>query len=204
MVRVQLPPPLRYINPQIHTLKKNTQLRRIFDPTRYGATAIGFRNFGAVSRFDHHRFVNDVDPDRSVIYAGFTLSCCIAEYFGDGTIINSQNVKLALIYLAEEVKLLDLRGEAAMKAGTVAAISGIIDRNITQKWSKYFYEHPELYGNVDGLIFSGAHNGEDAIALYERCQSKIDKSDVEEIELANPSLRRTLIRIASRQGLIIE
>jgi hypothetical protein len=205
MVDVKPPPPLRNINPQTIKLAVNTTLRRIYDPTRYNATATGFRSYGPVSRFDHHSSEKpSEDPQRRIIYAGFTLSCCIAEYFGDGEIINVENIKLAIIYLDKELKLLDLRGAAAMAAGTVSAISGITQREITQAWGRYFYEHIELYGEIDGLIFSGAHNGEDTIALYERAESIIHLSKLKAMDMASDTLRKTVIHVADEQGLDVE
>jgi hypothetical protein len=221
MVDVKLPPPLRNVNPQTTILPANTKLRRIYDPTRYDAIcpkglaarreavsfriAIGFRSYGPVSRFDHHSSgkASD-DSQRRIIYAGFTLSCCIAEYFGDGEIVNVENIRLAIIYLSKELKLLDLRGKAAMAAGTVTAISAITQTKITQAWGRYFYEHIELYDRVDGLIFSGAHNGEDAIALYERAEAIISSSKVKEIDLKNETLRSTILKIADEHGLEVE
>lgn len=205
MVEVKPPPPLRNVNPQIITLSANTKLRRIFDPTRYNATATGFRSYGPVSRFDHHALQEPgLDPQRSIIYAGFTISCCLVEYFGDGEIINLENVKLAIIYLGKELELLDLRGEGAMAAGTVAAVSGITQREISQAWGKYFYERIELYGLLDGLIFSGAHNGEDVVALYERAAKVISSSFVKEIDLRSETLRSTVLRIADKHGFELE
>lgn len=201
MVVVKLPPPQRNVNPVRYILPTNFAIRRIYDPTRYNATSTGFRSFGPVSRFDHHHCE---DSQRGIIYAGFTLSCCIAEYFGDGEIINTKNIKLAIIYPNKELKLLDLRGQAAMAAGTLTAISSITQREITQAWGRYFYEHPQLYGKVDGLIFSGAHNGEDAIALYERAASVIQTSKVKTIDLDDDALRSTFLRIAAKLGLEVE
>lgn len=213
MVKVNLPPPQRNVNPQTITLPANTKLRRIFDPTRFNASAIceavsfriGFRSYDPVSRFDHHSS-NEPSKDsrRRIIYAGFSLSCCIAEYFGDGEIVNVENIKLSIIYLSKELKLLDLRGTAAMAAGTVAAISGITQRKKPQAWGKYFYEQVELYSKVDGLIFSGAYNGEDAIALYEKAEVIISSSKVKEIDLKSETLRSTILKIADEHGLEVE
>ncbi|MGL5836166.1 MAG: RES family NAD+ phosphorylase [Waterburya sp.] len=205
MVKVKLPPPQRNVNPQTIVLPANTKLRRIFDPTRFNATAIGFRSYGPVSRFDHHSS-NEPSEDsrRRIIYAGFSLSCCIVEYFGDGEIINVENIKLAIIYLNQELELLDLRGRAAMAAGTVTAISAITQREITQAWGRYFYEHLELYDRVDGLIFSGAHNGEDVIALYERAEDTIGSSKVKIIDLKNETLKSTIFKIADEHGFDVE
>ena len=66
------------------------------------------------------------------------------------------------------ITLLDLRGAGAMKAGSVAALSTTDKRQLSQEWSRYFYEQENIYSTVDGLIYCNAHNNEEAIALYER------------------------------------
>lgn len=204
MVVVHLPPPLRSITPEFVTLDRNDVLLRIFDPTKYNATATDFRNYGPVSRFDHHQqYPNKIDPERSVIYAAQTLSCCLVEIFGDGGIIRIEQQQLAFITLKNALKLLDLRGSAAMAAGTLAALSSITERDISQAWGRYFYENQQLYGKVDGLIFVGAHNGEDAVCLYERAESKLTSAHVEILNLNHPDLRDTILSIAKDHSLIV-
>ena len=205
MVVVRMPPPIGGISPTHVTLKSGEVLVRIFDPTRYGATATSFRNYGPISRFDHHREYSDkIDPDRSVIYAGLTLSCCLVEIFGDGGIIAVEQQQVAFLTLTNNIKLLDIRGSGAMGAGTVAAISSITQRDISQAWGKYFYEHPELYDEIEGLIFSGAHNGEDAIVLYERAKPKIESARVEILNLNHPDLVAPILEIAEVHGLLVK
>ena len=204
MVVVHLPPPLRSITPKFITLNCNDKLLRIFDPTKYDAIATSFRNYGPISRFDHHRNIKDrLDPQRSVIYAGLSMSCCLVEIFGDGGVIKIEQQQLALITLKNTFKLLDLRGSAAMAAGTVAALSSITERNISQAWGRYFYESPHLYGEIDGLIFAGAHNGEDAIVLYERAKFKLTSACVETMNLNHPNLRNSILSIAKDHNLIV-
>ena len=204
MVVVHLPPPLRSVAPKFVTLNRNDVLLRVFDPTKYNATATDFRNYGPVSRFDHHRqYPNKIDPERSVIYASPTLSCCLVEIFGDGGIIRIEQQQLAFITLKNALKLLDLRASAAMAAGTLAAISSITERNVSQAWGRYFYENSQLYGEVDGLIFAGAHNGEDAVCLYERAESKLASAHTEILNLNHPDLRDTILSIARNHSLIV-
>ena len=204
MVVVHLPPPSRGITPKFVTLDRNDVLLRIFDPTKYDATAVSFRNYGPVSRFDHHRqYPNKIDPERSVIYASPTLSCCLVEIFGDGGIIRIEQQQLAFITLKNALKLLDLRGSAAMAAGTLAALSSITERDISQAWGRYFYEKPQLYGEIDGLIFAGSHNGENAVCLYERAESKLTSAHVEILNLNHPDLRDTILSIAKNHSLIV-
>ena len=205
MVAIRLPPPSRNLSPQLKTLKPNTKLIRIFDPTKYNAQALGFRSFDPISRFDHHR--TDVtsgkpqlDPERSIIYAAFTLSSCLVEIFGDGDVVEVKQQQVASIYTAETLNLLDLRGNNAMKAGTVTAIAKTANRNLSQTWSRYFYERKDLYSDLDGIIYSNAHKrsdsrvgerrkgtltktDDDALALYERAQSKLVTSKVKTMPL---------------------
>ncbi|MGH2412245.1 MAG: RES family NAD+ phosphorylase [Microcystaceae cyanobacterium] len=205
MVKLRLPPPTRNVTPQFEILKPGQKLLRIFDPTRYGATAIGFRHYGPLGRFDHHRGKTPAaDPARGIIYAGMTLSCCLVEVFGDGDVIEVNQQQVACLTLTDSLKLLDLRGAAAMQAGTVAAISAIAQRSISQAWGRYFYEHPQLYQEVDGLIFNNAHNAEEAIALYERAKRQITSADVKVMELNHPELRSAIFRIAARHDLLVQ
>ena len=204
MVVVLMPPPIGGISPTHVTLKSAEVLIRIFDPTRYGATAISFRNYGPISRFDHHQKYSDkIDPDRSVIYAGLTLSCCLVEVFGDGGVIAIKPQQVAFLTLTSDIKLLDIRGSGAMGAGSVAAISSVTQRDISQAWGRYFYEHPELYDEIEGLIFSGAHNGEDAIMLYERAKPKIESARIEVLNLNHPDLIAPILEIAEVHRLLV-
>lgn len=203
MVKVRLPPPTRNVMPQFEILKPGQKLLRIFDPTKYGATATGFRYYGPISRFDHHRGKPAVDPTRGISYAGMTLSCCVVEVFGDGDVVEVKQQQVACLTLTESLKLLDLRGAAAMKAGTVAAISAIAQRSVSQAWGRYFYDRPQ-YGEVDGLIFNNAHNGEGAIALYERAKPQLTSAHVRVMALNHPELRSAIFRIANRHSLLVQ
>ena len=204
MVLVRLPPPVGGISPQFVTLNEGDNLVRIFDPTRYNQTATSFRNYGPLSRFDHQREVpNKIDSERSVIYAAPTFSCCLVEVFGDGGVVTLGKQQVAFITLTKTIKLLDLRGSAAMAAGTVAAISAITQRDISQAWGKYFYENPQLYQEIEGLLFSGAHNAEDAIMLYERAEAKLTSAKVEVLNLDCPDLIQVIYEIAEAHNLIV-
>ncbi len=103
MVEIRYPPPTRNISPQWFELKPGTTIQRIFDPTSYGATATGFRYYGPLSRFDHQRNTAKpkVDNKRGIIYAGFNLSCCLIEVFGDDETIKIQKQQIAFITLKQ-------------------------------------------------------------------------------------------------------
>ena len=77
-------------------------------------------------------------------------------------------------------------------------------RRLTQAWSRYFYENSDLYGNIEGLIFNNAHDGQIAIALYERAFPKLLSADVSVLDLNEPTIRETVLAIATRLNLLVE
>lgn len=205
MVEIRYPPPTRNITPKFFELQTGTTIQRIFDPSSYGATPTGFRYYGPLSRFDHQGSKQPkLDKHRGIIYAGFSLSCCLIEVFGDDEVIKIKQQKIAYITLKESLKLLDLRSSGTWDAGSVAAM--VVDgrRRVTQAWSRYFYENSNLYGNVDGLIFNNAHDGQEAIALYERAKTQLLSADIEVLELNHPAIKESLIAIANPLNLLIE
>ncbi|MGB5635213.1 MAG: RES family NAD+ phosphorylase [Waterburya sp.] len=207
MVEIRYPPPTRNISPQWLELEPGTTIQRIFDPTSYGASATGFRYYGPLSRFDHHRGTKakaEIDSERGIIYAGLNLSCCLIEVFGDDEAIKIQKQQIAYITLKQSLNLLDLRDSGAWDAGSIAAMTSDGRRKLTQAWSRYFYENSDLYGHIDGSIFNNAHDGQVAIALYERAASKLLSADVSVLDLNEPIIRETILAIATRLNLLVE
>ncbi|NJK57487.1 MAG: RES domain-containing protein [Pleurocapsa sp. SU_5_0] len=205
MVEIRYPPPTRNISPQWFELKPGTTIQRIFDSTSYGATPTGFRYYGPLSRFDHHNSQKpEIDKERGIIYAGLSLSCCLIKIFGDDETIKIQQQKIAYITLKQSLKLLNLRESGAWDAGSVSAMAVDGRRKLTQAWSRYFYENLDLYGDLDGVIFSNAHDSKPAIALYERAASKLLSADVSILDLNEPTIRETVMAIATRLNLLVE
>ncbi len=91
-----------------------------------------------------------------------------------------------------------------MRAGTNASIAKVPDRPITQTWSRYFYEHPSIYTEVDGLIYLGAHNDEEVLALCERAGSALESPPERTASLSDPELRTAILETAYDSGLIVE
>ena len=202
-----LPPPSREIAPQYYVIPAGTVLKRIFDPTSYGSCASGFRYNGPRSRFDHHSRVDGKpadDPNRGIIYAGYTLSCCLVEIFGDEDLITIGQHELATIKLNRSIELLDLRGSGCWNAGLNTTIANNDRRTLTQEWSKYFYETPEKYGNIEGIIFSSAKNGEDALAFYERAKIQITSANISTQSLKDKNLRKEIHLAAKKLHLPIQ
>ena len=208
MVVVDPPPPRRRPNPLFHILPADTRLVRLFDPSRRGATATGFRSYGPLLRFDHHREREDGKPEndveRGIYYAAMTLSGCLVEVFGDTGVVDLGNHHVASPILRREVRLLDLRRNGAMRAGTQAAVAKVSDRDLSQAWSRHFYENAEIYGEVDGLIYLNAHNDEEAIALYERASDALECPPERVIKLDEEALRTAVLEAADDNNLIVD
>ncbi|MFB2969132.1 RES family NAD+ phosphorylase [Aerosakkonema sp. BLCC-F183] len=208
MVRIDPPPPQRPPSPSIYTLATGTEIVRIFNTDR-GTTALTFRYFGPLSRFDHHR-VNPTnkpanDPERGIYYAAFDLQNCLVEVFGDTGIINvkSKDWYVAIPNLTRDLQLLDLRGSGAMKAGSVAALAKVADRTFSQEWSRYFYENEDIYTKIDGLIYFNAHNDAEALALYERASDGLSCNNSQIIRLDNDLLRPLIREAAASNNMIV-
>jgi len=193
VVRIDPPPPKRTTDPVLHLLPQAASLQRIYRPDEYGSTACGFRTSGPFSRFDHH----EPGQRRGIHYSAFSLSGCVVEVFGDTGVVEPQARHLALIRTTRPLQLLDLRGSGAMRAGSVAALSAIADRDLSQAWSRYFYTSHA----VDGLLYSNAHNGESAIALYDRAEGAI--SCIRDLALDAPLLRSRLLKICRDHALVM-
>ena len=93
--------------------------------------------------------------------------CAIVKAFDSG-VVDTGTKRLVRARTTRALDLLELRGRAAMRAGTVAAIAAG-DHLLGQAWSRHFYEDPDgIYGASDGLHYLSAHNGDRAVSLYER------------------------------------
>lgn len=205
MVRIALPDP--HLNPPPQPLFKTfptgTQIVRIFDPSRYQTGPLTFRHYGPLARFDHQRGTKPCDDlDRGIYYAALTLSSCVVEVFGDTRVIDITAEQVALITLTQPLKLLDLRGAGAMRVGSVVALTNVAHRPLSQAWSRHFYEREDWFTCIDGLIYANAHNGEDALALYERAQPSLAVNSNQVMNLNDVSLRPNLQKITLTHRLI--
>lgn len=181
---------------------------RLFDPSRHGATAIGFRSYGPLLRFDHHRGREDREPrndvERGIYYAAMTLSGCLVEIFGDTGVVDLHRHHVASPILRRDLRLLDLRRNGAMRAGTKAAIAKVPDRRVSQAWSRHFYETPDTYSDLDGVIYLNAHNDEDAIALYERASDALECPTERIMTLDDEALRAAVLEAADDNRLVVD
>ena len=88
------------------------------------------------------------------------LEVCLWECFGEGRSIN-RGCFLGRVRVSagHELKLLDLVDKGAIKAGTIAQIAATADPSMSQAWSRYFYETPDSYDEIDGLIYRSSWIG---------------------------------------------
>jgi hypothetical protein len=204
MVRIALPPPgaRRRISPIHRTLPMGADIFRIYDPDASHGPRDGqaFRWRGPYARFDHHRGTGGRER-RGIWYGGLTLSCAVLEAFDSG-VVDPGTKRLARVRTTRKILLLDLRSRAAMRAGTVAAISAG-DHALSQQWSRYFWEHPEIYGEIDGLFYPSAHNGQPAVALYERGRDGLQVPRGHDAPLTDPAVLATVRRAALDHSLVV-
>jgi hypothetical protein len=210
MVLILPPPPTVTPRPQHETVETQTALVRIFNPaSRYKTQASTYRYFGPLLRFDHHQPLTKEevgkltlkgtashkgkeDPQRGITYWGYTLSCCLVELFGDTKIVEFKDYEVAIATLEQPLLLLDIRDKGAMAAGSVAALGSVADRLVSQAWSRYFYLETDIYQKVDGILYNNAHNGEKAIALYERSEPIISNAKIQTRPLKDRSIRHLI------------
>jgi hypothetical protein len=170
-------PPSTFVDldPTIEPIAVGVRLLRIYSPEPYKTDPLTFRDFGPLRRFDHQRPGKTGpghDRGRGILYAAYELVCNVGERFGDEGAITKAGNRLARLAVTEALSVLDLRGPAATGARTIPAIGGAGERQVTQEWARWWYEHPQLAG-IHGLLYASAHSGRDAIALWERANGKV-------------------------------
>jgi hypothetical protein len=196
MVRIEPPPPSRSVHPVFHALPEGARLLRIYDPGRWNNTALTFRCIGGpLLRFDHH--LSPEDQSRGIHYSAPTLEGCVVEVFGDDGFICPGERRLGSLLLKRSLRLLDLRGEGAWRAGATAAICSSTLPRQSQPWARFFYESDT---DLDGLLYSNAHNAADAVALFERAEDALLVEN--DLPLTDPRLRLRLLSSAKALRLI--
>jgi RES domain len=214
VVKLIVPPPrFGRPRPKFYSLKKGTELFRIFR-TDFGTSALSFRFWGPLYRFDHHRgklatvsyepldYQPDNDHERGIYYLASKLSSCLVEVFGDIGCIEITDQQIAIVTATRDLKLLDLRGDGAMRAGAnEATLAKTEKRGLSQAWSRYFYEQPAIYSQIHGLIYCNAHNNEEAIAIYDRAEHFFTSKPENVLPLKHELLRGSILKAADDNNL---
>lgn len=205
------PPPAAAVDPERLVkvdLWPGSRLYRIYDPeSRFRPGPRTFRFNGPRLRFDHHQPVKSAptdSPDRGIYYAAFDLEAAVVEVFGNSPrLIDRGTYRVARVRLRHSIRLLNLRGRGAMLAGTATGIAGTDSRGLTQAWARYFYEDPGIYENVAGRAYANAHNGMDAVALFERAEEAVALAAISVRRLDSLAFRVALLNVARRNGLTV-
>ncbi len=200
MASIPSPPPSRPIRPRTVELHPSDSLVRIYNPIYLKADS--YNHNGPRGRFDHHK-PGDIpanDPHRGIYYCAPNLKGCLIEVFGDSGVIELNSYKVAIVRPARRLKLLQLVGEAAWHAGTVAAIAKDSSRAISQEWSRFFYDD-RRYHRVDGLSYGNAHDDGQAYAIYERAGGWVVLDD---LQLSAPELTAEIDEIANTLEMIVD
>ena len=183
-------------------LPPGTEVARIyFAAGPHPGTWRGFRSWGplARARFDHHGPAPHESPDRSILYAGDTLTTVVAEVFQSTRVVDvdAGEPYLALLALVREVALLDLRSDWPTRAGASQAI-GSGPRWACRNWSRAIWKD---LANVEGLAWdSSMHHGGTCYAFYERSRDAFDRVPVANLPLATRGLEIPLTNAADRLG----
>jgi hypothetical protein len=204
LVVIALPPPdpRRRLTPVHITLAPGIDLFRVYDPaSRYRPGPLTFGVRGPFERMDHHEGTGG-DEQRGIWYAGTTLDGAIVEAFQAG-VIEPGTTRLLRARTTRDLLLLELRGRAAMRAGTVNAI-GSADHHLSQPWSKHFYEDPDgVYGRIDGVHWASAVNGDPVVALYERAADALEIPAGHDAPLTDPAVLAAVRRVAHQHSLLV-
>ena len=100
----------------------------------------------------------------------------------------------------EVLRLLDLTGSHATDAGTIKQLTNTPNPADSQEWSRYFYDHPENYEEIDGLLFESAWCGGLNVALYERTLPKLEAVGIGSLALSHSRLYAEVVKITAKRG----
>jgi hypothetical protein len=120
--------------------------------------------------------------------------------FGRDLVVRLSPGQLAVPRTARVLRLLDLRGEGARRAGLPELATRTADRDLSCAWSRHIYEDEATYGAVDGLIWASGRTGGACLALYQRARGALECPDQCSLPLSHPRLVDALLRIAQRHG----
>lgn len=180
---------------EIYTLDRSTIVWRIY---RAGGAHPGrwnqFRQYGPVSRFDHHPPPKRSHPNLGVLYGAVTPQgmlngaqyTCFAETFQETRTIDRLRGRpyLTGFGMRRPVRLLDLSSGWVTRAGGNAAITSG-PRARSQQWAHVIWN---TYPDIEGIYYSSSvwPPGR-AVALFERAEDAIE---------AHPRFNRALDDIA--------
>jgi hypothetical protein len=194
MPSVPPPPDFDRAELEIETIPPGRKFGRIYwgaypDPLGYGKSP---------SRFSDPR--RRVDPNRfGVLYLGDSLKVCFLEAVlrdrREGLVddlpideVELTQRRYAEIATTAELRLVDLRGDNAVRMGVPTNVVRAQGQNLARRWSVAFHEHP---ARPDGVIYPSRLNGATNLAVYDRAVGKLRATRVTTL-LGAPGLAQVL------------
>ncbi|MER8953409.1 RES family NAD+ phosphorylase [Mesorhizobium sp. M0833] len=181
MPGVPPPPDFGRAKLEIETIPRGRTFGRIYwstypDPLGYGKSPSRFSD--PRRRLDANRF--------GVLYLGDSLKVCFLETVlrdrREGILddLPIEEVELTRRRYAEiatttNLRLVDLRGDNAVRMGVPTDVVRAQRQNVARRWSLAFYEHPS---QPDGIIYPSRLNGATNLAVYDRAVGKLQPKRV--------------------------
>jgi hypothetical protein len=171
-------PPAGFTNANldIETVPAGRRFGRIYlntypDPLGFGKSPSRFSD--PRRRIADNRF--------GVLYLGETLKVCFLEALlrdrRDGKIgdlpIEEREIEIrrfAEIETTEELRLVDLRGDHAVRMGVPSDVAKASSQTLSRTWSVAFHEHTTV---PDGIIYPSRLNGHVNLAIFNRAIPKL-------------------------------
>ena len=183
---------------EIHTVAVGERFGRVYlsrhpDPLGYGKTPSRFSD--SRRRIAANRF--------GVLYLGESLKVCFLEAVlrddRDGVVgpFAMAEDELHQRYYAEiettsTLRLVDLRGEYAIRMGVPTDVHHASKQTLARLWSVAFHNHPNT---PDGIIYPSRLNGQTNLAIYSRAISKLKVHRLRKL-IAAPELDQVLDDLA--------
>ena len=203
MPGVPPPPEFGRATLEIETIPPGRTFGRIYwstypDPLGYGKSPSRFsdpRRRVAANRF-------------GVLYFGDSLKVCFLEAVlrdrREGLVddlpideVELTQRRYAEITTTADLRLVDLRGDNAVRMGVPTDVVRAQRQNLARRWSAAFYEHPS---KPDGIMYPSRLNGATNLAIYDRATGKLQPKRVVTL-LSAPGLAQVLEGFQSRFGV---
>lgn len=178
-----IPPPSGFERAEleIETMPPGRVFGRIYrdaypDPLGYGKSP---------SRFSDPR--RRVDANRfGVLYLGDSLKVCFLEAVlrdrREGLVhdlpideVELTRRRYAEIAITTDLRLVDLRGDNAVRMGVPTDVVRAQRQNLARRWSLALHQHPS---EPDGIIYPSRLNGATNLAIYDRSIGKLQPKRV--------------------------
>lgn len=179
---------------EIETIAPGQTFGRIYwgtfpNPLGYGKSPSRFSD--PRRRIEANRF--------GVLYLGDSLKVCFIEAVlrdrREGAVddlpIDEAELtqrRYAEISTVEDLRLVDLRGDNAVRMGVPSDVVRAQNHNLARQWSVAFYEHPS---RLDGIVYPSRLNGGTNLAIYDRAVGKLQPERIMTL-LGAPGLARVL------------